>query len=66
MASCDVEWMTVTKGVIAAVQVHMSNGNISLWELPADLSQPMPKDPVKSCATPRDAFGAFAVQPPYQ
>ncbi len=28
----------------------MSNGNISLWELPADLSQPMPKDPVKSCA----------------
>ena len=32
------------------VQVHMSNGNISLWELPADLNQPMPKDPVKSCA----------------
>ncbi len=31
-------------------QVHMSNGNISLWELPADLNQPMPKDPVKSCA----------------
>ena len=28
----------------------MSNGNISLWELPADLSQPMPKEPVKSCA----------------
>jgi len=30
-------------------QVHMSNGNISLWELPSDLSQPMPTEPVKSC-----------------
>ena len=29
----------------------MSDGNISLWELPTDFSQPMPKEPVKSCAT---------------
>lgn len=30
----------------------MSNGNISLWELPTDISQPMPKEPVKLCAPP--------------
>ena len=42
----------------------MSNGNITLWELPQNLAEPMPTEPVKSCASSASCLPARASSPP--